>query len=124
MMNSKLTLRNLELRVNLGWPDKERLQEQVVLLDIEIEFPETPKACITDNLADTLCYSTLTQHIRANIAAKNFYLIEHLSYEIYQLIQSQLPDSAKMNVRITKHPNIDGLLGGVSFAYGECESSW
>lgn len=118
-MNSILTIRGLVLHVKLGWPDKERLLEQDVRLDVNIRFPEPPKACVSDNLDDTLCYSLLIKHLRASIANKHWHLIEHLSHEIYHIIKSKLPKQSSLSVRITKKPNIEGLSKGVSFEYGD-----
>lgn len=114
---SSLSIKQLELYVYLGWPDLERHQEQAVLLDVDIWFPKPPKACVTDNLDDTFCYSTLIAGIRDKVANKNFHLIEHLNHEIYQFVKSQLPDQSKIIVRITKHPKIRGFTGSVCFSY-------
>lgn len=113
---SLMQIRGLELYVNLGWPEKERQQQQAVLMDLSIHFAEPPKACISDNLSDTLCYSDLIDSIRNNISNKNFHLIEHLGHEIYHVIKTKLPDNVCINLNITKHPVISGLTGGVSFS--------
>lgn len=123
-LHSRLTIRDLELNVNLGWPEKERLQEQRVLLDIEIRFLQPLKACMTDNLQDTICYATLTQTLRNEISGKKFSLIEHLAHTLYQILKSQLPEQTHLNVRLTKYPNIEGLLSGVSFDYGDNSPTW
>ena len=54
---SRLNIRSLELNLHLGWRNKERTDEQVVLLDMEIRFPSPPIACTTDDLQDTVCYA-------------------------------------------------------------------
>lgn len=114
-----LFIRRLELQVNLGWRKKERNQEQAIELDLDIRFPKLPKACITDNLDDTICYAQLIEAIRNSIATKNFKLIEHLSAEIYTIAKAHLPKQSKLNVRLTKYPNIEGLNDGVCFSYGD-----
>ena len=117
LIKSKLWIRGLELSVYLGWPDKERQQQQIVLLDIEIQLPAPPKACLTDHLQDTLCYSTLITYLQETITNKKFHLIEHLTHEIYTLIKPRLPNHTKMALHLTKHPPIPGLTGGVCFSY-------
>lgn len=115
--HTSLSIRGLELDVTLGWLDNERSKAQTVLLDVDMYFPKPPLACHTDNLKDTICYSTLIQTIRNGIATKHFRLLEHLSQTIYQIIKSYLQDTVKINVSVTKHPAILGLTGGATFCY-------
>lgn len=117
MINSNLHIRGLKLPVNLGWPDQEREQEQIVSLDLEIIFPKPPLACITDDLKDTVCYAALIQTLRDKLSAQNFHLIEHLGQEIYCIVKEQFPPDAYITIHITKNPNIEGLTNGVCFSY-------
>lgn len=117
MTKSSLLISGLELSVHLGWPDKERLHKQLVLLDVDIWFPKPPKACTTDKLDDTLCYSKLIQTIREKTTGKRFHLIEHLCSEVYKIVKPLLPSKAKVIIRIIKHPKIPGLTGSVRFSY-------
>lgn len=117
-MSSILKIQGLKLKVNLGWRDKERQQEQVVLLDLEIAFRTPPMACTTDNLTDTICYFTLINTLRDKLAVRHFHLIEHLGHEIYQLVKHVFPMGAHIAVHVTKHPPIEGL-SGVSFSYSD-----
>lgn len=114
---SSLLLQGLALQVNLGWRKQERGKEQAVILDLTLAFPQPPKACLTDELEDTLCYADLIEKIRTAIAHKNFRLLEHLGYDIYHLIKAHVPPTTKISVRITKFPKIDGLTGGACFCY-------
>lgn len=114
-----LSVHDLELQVNLGWRNKERAQEQAVLLDLDILLPKPPAACETDQLEDTICYAELAEQIRDEIGVKKYRLIEHLSRDIYDIVKACLPARAKLSVRITKFPRIEGLVGGVSFDYGD-----
>lgn len=123
MMTHACTLRitGLELGVHLGWPAREQEQEQIVLLDLEICFPQPPKACQTDRLADTVCYATLISALRESMVRRKFRLVEHLSFEIYQFIKPLLPAHTGLTVRIIKHPDIEGLTGAVRFIYGDVD---
>ena len=109
-----LFIRELELSVHLGWPVDERQREQIVLLDLDFYFPAELAACFTDDLNDTICYSTLIKEIRTHLHDKKFHLIEHLTHDIYQFIKKQLPAEIKIEVRVSKHPRIQGL-GHVCF---------
>jgi 7,8-dihydroneopterin aldolase/epimerase/oxygenase len=116
---SRLSLHRIELSVHLGWPEEERATKQLVLLDLDIDFAKSPKACETDELNDTLCYADLITHLHYKLATTSFRLIEHLSYEIYQLIKPHLPKNARLRLHLTKYPPIPSLKGGVCFSYGE-----
>ena len=71
-----LSINQFELPVFLGWPEDERTQSQLVSIDIHLSFKSPPKACDTDNLEDTFCYSWLTDQIKQETALKKFHLIE------------------------------------------------
>jgi len=114
-----LSINSLELHVHLGWPEDERINMQKVLLDINIIFPDIPAACETDKLEDTFCYAQLINAIHKHAAAKHFFLIEHLSAEIYQFIKKEISKPARVNLRLTKFPAVKGLGNGVSFSYGD-----
>jgi FolB domain-containing protein len=118
-MFSTLHIKQLSLSVNLGWRNKERDQEQSVFLDMIIRFQEPPQACKSDDLDDTQCYATLITHIRQTIDAKHYKLVEYLTADIYQIALSVLPSNTKLQIAITKFPQIGGLNGGVTFHYGD-----
>lgn len=118
-MNGTLTIKGLEVQTHLGWPEKERLKQQTVVLDIEVTLPEPPAACYTDKLEDTVCYSALVNEIHEKISPRHFFLIEYLSAELYQLIKPFFPAGTRLIIDITKHPKLPGLSGGVHFRYGD-----
>ena len=121
---SSLTLKRLELAVTLGWPDAERRQKQLIYLDIHLRFLEKPKACESDQLADTICYNHLTEQLFTQLADKKFHLLEHLIQSLYEMIRSHLPQTVQLALRVTKYPDIPGLKEGVAFHYGEMELAW
>ncbi len=121
---SLLQIHDLSLSVNLGWRQKERWQEQTVLLDLDISFAKSPKACESDQLADTVCYDALIKKIHAAIRKKNYCLLEHLCYEIYHIAADHLPSKTKIMIGVRKFPRIEGLKGGARFCYGDHFSSW
>lgn len=110
-----LQVKDLELKVNLGWRDKEQLEPQAILCNFEILFENEPSATLTDNLADTICYDNLIKKIRQQIADKKYRLIEHLAKEIYNIVKANLPQNTHAKVTIAKKPKIEGLLGGVTY---------
>ena len=118
---SIMQLNALELSVNLGWPKGERNKSQIVALDVTIYFPTPPKGCVTDQLEDTCCYDTLIHSIKQGIADRDFRLLEHLAHEIHQIITQNVPPELLIYVKLTKHPAILNLTGGVTFCYGNKE---
>jgi dihydroneopterin aldolase len=121
-MNSKhasMTLCNLELLVYLGWPQAERSQQQIVTVDINIDFLSLPKACATDDLAHTFCYDGLVKHIKESIVAKNFHLLEYFTEKLYFSIKEFLALPCRINIRAHKKPPVADLKGGVIFHYGD-----
>lgn len=116
---SSLSLHGLELNVFLGWPDDERQEKQQVKLDVTVAFSAPPKACVSDQLQDTFCYDSLITQIKEKTTAKSFRLLEHLGYEIYQMIKPAVPDSAKVSISLQKMPPIPALTGGASFYFGD-----
>ena len=118
-IKSSIVLQQLELHLSLGWPDHERSQTQSVMLDIYMDFLEPSRACITDELDEKTNYDTLNQKIIENMANRSFRLIEHLGYELYQLIKTFLPENTLVTVCIIKKPPIANLKGSVQFWYGD-----
>jgi FolB domain-containing protein len=118
-MYSSITLNNLELSVNLGWPQGERIKPQIVALDVTLHFLSLPSACMSDQLTDTYCYDQLIKTIKNSLSARNFRLLEHLAHEIYYIIKQALAPDIKVNIRLTKKPAILNLTGGVTFCCGD-----
>lgn len=118
-ITAHLQLRQIDLKLNLGWRSKERSQEQGILLDIDIDFPQAPSACETDHLDNTVCYDQLIQTIRQKLGDKQYKLIEHVARDTYLIVSSQLPPEATTIIHITKFPKVVGLTGGVCFSYGD-----
>ncbi|MDA8561848.1 dihydroneopterin aldolase [Gammaproteobacteria bacterium] len=118
-INSNLMLNELELEINLGWPDLERSQKQKVLVDISIIFDTPPNACISDKLDETIDYDTLIIKIIKRVNNRSYCLIEHLNHTIYCIIKDILPRNTKVTVCISKIPPIKLLKGGVQFWYGD-----
>lgn len=116
---ASLLINNLELSVHLGWPEKERAKKQIVQVSIEFFFTKPPKACVSDDLADTFCYDDLIKKLKEKTSQKQFYLIEHLAHEIYAQIKQLI--SMNIMIHLTKKPKISGLRNGVCFSYGDKE---
>ena len=119
MKKTAIHIHALTLTVHLGWAKEERDQPQKVSVDISLEFKSPPAACLTDELADTLCYDQLIAIIKKYTDTKEFRLVEHLGYKLYELIKASAPPESQIMIRLAKHPAIRDLTGGVTFCYGD-----
>jgi dihydroneopterin aldolase len=116
---TRIVLHKLEFLVFLGWGAIERSQPQTISVDIHIHFAKPPAACLTDDLADTFCYDTLNKTLKNHLSAKEFRLLEHLAYEIYSCVKAFITPENKINLCVTKHPDVFFKSGGVSFWFGD-----
>lgn len=112
-----ISLKGLQLTVTLGWTTPERKRKQTVCLDVYAAFPTPPTACETDQLEDTVCYDRLVRSLHQQLEGRAFKLIEHLGKTVHSILAALLPATSRLQVDITKYPDIPGLTGGVCFHY-------
>lgn len=118
LLVSRLSVRQIELWVYLGWPKTERQEKQRILLDIDFTFSNPPKACETDQLDETICYAEVIEKLEKYLQNKEYKLLEHLGKSIYDFIKSLYP-TASFLIHVTKFPAISNLLNGACFTYGD-----
>lgn len=126
-MKSVIVVRDLAASVRLGWHAEERTAVQPVSLDLRIEFLNTPRACKSDDLKDTLCYSELSNEVLKICEDREFKLIEHMAYEILDGLKKHTRYfDVQIGLRVTKlNAPVRNLRGGVSFSYGHLpEGAW
>jgi 7,8-dihydroneopterin aldolase/epimerase/oxygenase len=116
---SRLSIKNLQLALNLGWTEQERAVQQTIQLAMLIEFNQPPQACQSDQLTDTICYANLIHLLQTELPKKSYRLIEHLGFAAYQLTKAYFPMAVQVNVNITKQPIIENFAGYVEFEYGD-----
>ena len=121
--SNELSIRDFRLLVHLGNSPEERLNPQQVSVDITFTFDSGPIAAKSDDIADTICYSIVTELIQNFIATKSFNLIEHLAASIYTILYQYLTEENECNnisigVVVTKlSVPVLGMYGGASFSY-------
>jgi 7,8-dihydroneopterin aldolase/epimerase/oxygenase len=119
-ISSSLKLNELIVQIKLGISEQEREVPQNVHIGIELKFNTPPKACITDNIEDTVCYSKIAKKIIGTCQDKEYQLIEFLCQEVFSLIRSDLESSTKIKISITKlNPPIVGIATSVNFEYSD-----
>lgn len=113
-----LAIRGFELCVHLGFSKQEKVEAQLILINIELAFKTAPAACTSDQLAETICYADLTSRLRNYVKSKQYNLIEFLAFDIFNFIdQQKYAQELGIKVDVIKHPKIAGLTGDVKFSY-------
>lgn len=109
-MNSILEIKKLVLPLNFGVGESERSDLQDIEFNIIIEFDSIPIACSSDKIEDALCYDQLVQEIKIFCTSKEFYLIEHLSFALYQYIKNRyLGCEDKLFVQVCKFSPLEEI---------------
>ena len=81
-------LGGLEIKTIIGIYDWERETKQTVVLDIEMAFDIT-KAAETDDIQYALDYKKVSKRIISFVEDSQFYLVEKLTSEIVNIIQTE-----------------------------------
>jgi 7,8-dihydroneopterin aldolase/epimerase/oxygenase len=111
-----LEVRAARLRARIGWAAPERAREQELELSLRLEFARPPRACETDQLADTVCYAQLVERARETCAKGEFRLVEHLARVLADELRPLLPAGTALELTLCKpEPPIAELAGGVHF---------
>ncbi|KLT22021.1 dihydroneopterin aldolase [Wolbachia endosymbiont of Armadillidium vulgare str. wVulC] len=122
MVVCNFLISDLRLWVHLGCSAEEKFSPQLVSIDVGFTFKSPPLGLTTDQLKDTICYLEVVQNIQSLVQSKQFNLIEHLTHDIYRVINDLLMQKEHIisSVRVTTHktaPPVPGVHGGVFFTY-------
>jgi len=82
----KLRLNNIDVTCVIGERLDERNRLQELRVDVELDIPDT--AGETDELTDTVDYSSLTEKIRATLIAAKCKMIEHAAKVVADILPS------------------------------------
>ena len=105
-----LFIEDLKVMAHVGCDPSERNRLQDIRVDLEFRFKK-PKAHLTDNLNDTVCYSDVCDAVKNVCEAKEFRLIEALAYELSLAVKkiTKVPFSIKVRKLA---PPVEDLYGG------------
>jgi len=97
-------------------------------LNIELYFKSLPEGAKNDRLEDTVCYSDLVQNVKSFCQNRKFNLIEHLTREIYKVVEEPLKQQRSLVafICVTGHkmlPPVPDIHGGITFTYCDDLSS-
>lgn len=101
-----MQIEGINLPAFIGVNNDEKQKIQTLLVQIIVHFKKLPDACASDNINDTICYSTLSNNIYNTFAQKHFNLIETLTKEIHNYLSSAyLNKNVTFTVSTTKYLN-------------------
>ncbi len=87
-MSDHILVSGLRVKTHVGWTPEERAVPQFVLVDLDVET-ELAASSASDDLGDTLDYSSLISEVAAYVASQNVRLLERLAGEIAELLSAK-----------------------------------
>ena len=109
-MADRIVLRSMEFLGHHGVSDEERSHPQQIVVDVDVTL-DLHAAGDSDDLAQTVDYSTVFEHCRAIVEERSFHLLEAIGEAIAGDLLSGFTTIESVTVRVTK-PGvpIDGVL--------------
>lgn len=80
-MSDVIQIQDLEVFARIGQTEKERQCPQRILLNLRLVI-DGSKAARTKELADSVCYQTLSNHVRELVSYRDWVLVEELAHSI------------------------------------------
>ena len=90
-MSDLIRVVDLEVFARVGVPDEERREAQRLLISLEMSVSSISHAAGTDNLARTINYFDVAQHVKAFAAERARKLIETLAEELAAELLKSFP---------------------------------
>lgn len=84
----KIKIKDLLIRCIIGLNPDERIKKQDVIINITI-YADLSRACVSDNIEDSVDYKTIKKEIIAKIENSSFLLIERMADEITKICLSR-----------------------------------
>ena len=99
-MTDQIQIKDLLLRTIIGINDEERRNRQDVLINMTL-FADTRAAGVSDDIADSVNYKTITKRVIALVENSSFYLVEKMVAEIADLCLEN-PQVERVRVSVEK----------------------
>lgn len=118
--NYVVSLNDLLIKANIGVTAAEREIPQDIKISFKLLFNKMPKACETDDIADTVCYHEIAQIALSHCNNEKVKLLECLCFGLYKKIRNVVASDIKIWIKTEKcNPPIEGMLGGTCFEYSD-----
>lgn len=119
-MYRQLNINNYKTRFILGNNEDEKAAKRKVIINISLRFLNKNASCSSDNLNDTICYSSLLAFLDSKLYDSRFNLIERAAQFIYEEICNYVntPDIQK-RVEIIKENPLKQDLASTSFVISD-----
>lgn len=96
----KILIKDLFLRCIIGIKPEERIKKQDVIINICL-YADLNKACLSDDIKDTVNYKSIKQEIVELAESSQFFLVEKLTEEIANCCLSNA-QVRKVTIRVEK----------------------
>ncbi|MBI4219792.1 MAG: dihydroneopterin aldolase [Chloroflexi bacterium] len=96
----RIQISGLRLSCIIGLNDWERLVQQEVVIDITVHA-DTRRAAVSDNVADTVNYRTISKKVIEHVTGSQYKLVETLAESIARLCLSE-PVARRVDVSVRK----------------------
>ncbi len=98
--SAQITIKRLRTKTIIGTKSSERKRKQPIIVDLVIWY-DAQRAARSDKLAEALNYQELADHIKKEIEASRFYLLEKLADDVLKIVMQYKPVK-KARVHIEK----------------------
>lgn len=99
--SNSIEIQHYRVFTHIGCTDEERNHAQELAFDVEVKFDPT-KACISDELCDTVDYMALRQIIDEVCKTKAAKLLEHLGWTISKRMMLEFSSIQSVQLKIKK----------------------
>lgn len=93
-------IKDLQLRTVIGTFDNERIEKQILFVDINFDYDEK-MAAETDDLNYAVDYKKMTDTILDEIENENYFLLETTASKIMEII-CRTPNLSNVKVKVSK----------------------
>lgn len=100
-MADRLFLRGLRVDCLIGRADWERMVQQTVVLDLDLECDLRAVAAVDDAVPGTVDTKALSKRLQAFVSASTFRMIETLASETCRVVVQEFP-VARVRLRLSK----------------------
>ncbi|MGE0394886.1 MAG: dihydroneopterin aldolase [Vicinamibacterales bacterium] len=100
-MTGTTGVRDLQVTCIVGVYPHERVEEQMVLLDIEIDYDFAPAAA-SDAVADVVDYDMVVSAVTGLVRARKFQLIETMAAHVVDLLCARVPHATAVRLEVRK----------------------